>query len=119
MSIQDVIKGKKEWQAHMARVKMLPHDYRVVYKEIQKYLFKVGPSQLTEGIELLSEIVGLFEESAALRKSVFEVTSKDVAAFCDEFIKDSKTYVDVYQKSAKQEDNEAIKKVSDKNKMNF
>ena len=26
MSIQDIIEGKKEWRAHMARVKALPQD---------------------------------------------------------------------------------------------
>ncbi|GAA0069907.1 hypothetical protein UT300003_14300 [Clostridium sardiniense] len=68
MGIQDIIKGKKEWRAHMARVKALPKDYQIVYKEIQKYLFKVGPVELNEGIGLLSGIVDLFEEGAALGK---------------------------------------------------
>ena len=38
MSIQDIIEGKREWRAHMARVKALPEDYQIVYKEIQKYI---------------------------------------------------------------------------------
>lgn len=49
MSIQDIIEGKKQWRAHMARVKALPPDYQIVYKEIQKYLFKVGPVDLPDG----------------------------------------------------------------------
>ena len=53
MRIQDIIEGKKEWRAHMARVKALPQDYQIVYKEIQKYLFKVGPVELTDGTGLL------------------------------------------------------------------
>jgi DNA-binding ferritin-like protein (Dps family) len=36
MSIKDIIEGKKECRAHMARVKALPQDYQIVYKEIQK-----------------------------------------------------------------------------------
>lgn len=96
MGIQDIIKSKKEWRAHVARVKALPQDYQSVYKEIQKYLFKVGPVELTDGISLLSGIVDLFEEGAALGKGVLEVTGNDVAAFCDDLIKDSKTYVDSY-----------------------
>ncbi len=96
MSIQDIIEAKKEWRAHMARVKALPQEYQVVYKEIQKYLYKVGPIDLFEGIGLLSEMVDLFEEGAALGKGVLEVTGRDVAAFCDELIKDSKTYADLY-----------------------
>lgn len=114
MRIQDIIEGKKEWRAHMARVKGLPQDYQIVYKEIQKYLFKVGPVELTDGIGLLSGIIDLFEEGSALGKGVLEVTGIDVAAFCDDLIKDSKTYADIYQESADQKVNKAMKKVTDK-----
>lgn len=109
MSIKDIIEGKKEWRAHVARVKALPQDYQIVYKEIQKYLFKVGPVDLAEGTSLLSGIVDLFEEGAALGKGVFEVTGTDVAAFCDDLIKDTKTYADIYQESVEQEFGKAKK----------
>lgn len=49
MSLQDIIEGKKEWRAHMVRVKALPEDYQIVYKELQKYLFKVGPASREKG----------------------------------------------------------------------
>ena len=116
MRIQDIIEGKKEWRAHVARVNALPQDYQTVYKEIQKYLFKVGPIQLTEGTGLLSGIVDLFEEGAASGKGVLEVTGSDVAVFCDELIKDSKTYADIYQDSVDQAVNKAMKKAMDKTK---
>lgn len=116
MSIKDIIEGKKEWRAHMARVKALPKDYQVVYKEIQKYLFKVGPVELTEGTVLLSGIIDLFEEGVATEKGVLEVTGSNVAAFCDDLIKDSETYADIYQEFANQEVNKAMKKVTDKRK---
>lgn len=88
MRIQDIIEGKREWRAHIARVKALPQDYQIVYKEIQKYLFKVGPVELTNDTGLLSGIIDL--------------------------IKDSKTYADIYQESVDQEVNKAMKKVTDK-----
>jgi DNA-binding ferritin-like protein (Dps family) len=116
MRIQDIIEGKKEWRAHVARVKALPEDYQIVYKEIQKYLFKVGPVELAEGTSLLSGIVDLFEEGAASGKNVLEVTGIDVAAFCDDLIKDSKTYADGYQESVNREVYKAIKKDTDKTK---
>lgn len=116
MRIQDIIEGKKEWRAHVARVKALPKDYQIVYKEIQKYLFKVGPVELTEGTGLLSGIIDLFEEGAAVGKGVLEVTGNDVAAFCDDLIKDSKTYADIYQESVDKKVSEAIKKAMDKTK---
>ncbi|WP_072328351.1 MULTISPECIES: DUF1048 domain-containing protein [unclassified Paenibacillus] len=116
MKFQDIIEGKKEWRAHMARVKALPQDYQIVYKEIQKYLFKVCPVELTEGTGVLSGIIDLFEEGAASGKGVLEVTGRDVAAFCDGLITDSKTYIDIYQESVDEEVNKAMKKAMDKTK---
>jgi DNA-binding ferritin-like protein (Dps family) len=98
MGIRDIIEGKKQWRAHMARVKALPPDYQIVYKEIQKYFFKVGPTDLHEG-NLLSEILDFFEEGAAAGRGVLDLLGNDVAAFCDELIKDSRTYADIYQES--------------------
>ena len=98
MGIQDIIEGKKQWRAHMARVKALPPDYQIVYKEIQRYLFKVGPVDLPDGT-LLSGIVDFFEEGVAADKGVLELIGNDVAAFCDDLIKNSRTYADVYQES--------------------
>jgi DNA-binding ferritin-like protein (Dps family) len=103
MRIQEIIEGKKEWRAHMARVKALPQEYQIVYKEIQKYLFKVGPVKLTDSTDLLTGIIDLFEEGAVLGKGVLDVTGNDVAGFCDDLIKDSKTYADIYQESVEQE----------------
>jgi DNA-binding ferritin-like protein (Dps family) len=100
----------------VARVKTLPQDYQIVYKEIQKYLFKVGPVELTDGTGLLSGIIDLFEEGATLGKGVLEVTGNDVAAFCDDLIKDSKTYADIYQESVDQKVYKAIKMDTDKTK---
>ena len=98
MGIQDIIEGKKQWRAHMARVKALPPDYQIVYKEIQRYLFKVGPIDLPDG-RLLSGIVDFFEEGVATGKGVLELIGNDVAAFCDDLVKDSRTYADIYQES--------------------
>jgi DNA-binding ferritin-like protein (Dps family) len=98
VGIQDIIEGKRQWRAHVARVKALPPDYQIVYQEMQKYLFKVGPIDLADGT-LLSGIVDFFEEGAASGKAVTELIGTDVAAFADGLIKDSRTYADVYQES--------------------
>ncbi len=99
MGIQDIIEGKKQWRAHMARVKALPPDYQVVYKEIQRYLFKVGPADLPDG-GLLSGIADFFEEGAAAGKGVLELIGSDVAAFCDDLVSGSRTCADSYQESS-------------------
>ncbi|ADB30198.1 conserved hypothetical protein [Kribbella flavida DSM 17836] len=108
MGIRDIIDGKKQWRAHVARVKALPPDYQIVYQEIQKYYFKVGPIDLQEG-HLLPGLLGFFEEGAAAGRGVLELTGEDVAAFCDELIKDSRTYADIYQESVSAESGTAEK----------
>ncbi|MBB5084738.1 DUF1048 domain-containing protein [Nonomuraea endophytica] len=108
MGIQDIIEGKKQWRAHVARVKALPPDYQIVYKEIQRYIFKVGPVDLLDG-PLLSGIVDFFEEGVAADRGVLELIGDDVAAFCDDLIKDSRTYADVYQESITGESGKAGK----------
>lgn len=98
MGIHDIIEGKKQWRAHQARVKALPRDYQIVYQEIQKYYFKVGPVDLADG-PLLPGIVNFFEEGVAANRGVLELIGTDVAAFCDDLIKDSRTHVDLCQES--------------------
>ena len=90
MGIQDIIEGKKQWRAHITRVKALPPDYQIVYKEIQRYFFKVGPADLPEGLPL-SGIIDFFEEGVTAGKGVLELIGHDVAAFCDDLIKNSRT----------------------------
>ncbi|WP_240777908.1 DUF1048 domain-containing protein [Nonomuraea basaltis] len=51
------------------------------------------------GGNLLSGIVDFFEEGVAAGKGVLELIGNDVAAFCDDLVKDSRTYADVYQES--------------------
>ena len=48
---------------------------------------------------LLPGIVDFFSEGVAAGKGVLELIGTDVAAFCDDLIKDSRTYADVYQES--------------------
>jgi DNA-binding ferritin-like protein (Dps family) len=108
VGIGDVIEGKKQWRAHLARVKALPPDYRVVYKEIQRYLFKVGPVDLPDG-RLLSGIVDFFAEGAAAGKGVLELIGNDVAAFCDDLVKASRACADSYRASISAEPGPAEK----------
>jgi DNA-binding ferritin-like protein (Dps family) len=77
---------------------VLPPDYRIVYKEMQKYLFKVGPIDLFDG-HPLSGIIDFFEEGVAAGKGVVQLIGNDVATFCDDLVKDSRTHADVIQES--------------------
>jgi DNA-binding ferritin-like protein (Dps family) len=99
VGIQDIIEGKKQWRAHMARVRALPPDYQIVYREIQRYLFKIGPVDLADG-RLLTGMVDFFDEGVADGRGVLDLIGSDVAAFCDDLVKGSRTYADLYQESA-------------------
>lgn len=102
MGIRDIIEGKRQWRAHVARVRALPPDYQIVYQEIQKYFFKIGPVELHEG-KLLPDLLDFFEEGAAAGKGVLELVGTDVATFSDELVKDSRTHADIYQESVGRE----------------
>ncbi|WOO87927.1 DUF1048 domain-containing protein [Mollicutes bacterium LVI A0039] len=86
MSLKTMIEEKKAWNDLGKRVKKLPNDYQIVYKEMQTYLFKVATLDESQMMELYTGIVELFEYGAIVEKEVLEVTGKDVAAFCDELI---------------------------------
>ncbi len=97
MKLRDMIQQKKQWRAHMRRVKRLPRDYQIVYHEMQKYIFLVGTVEFEGTTSVLSGIVDLFEEGAAAGKDVLDVTGRDVAALCDELVAGVRTYADISQ----------------------
>ncbi len=46
---------------------------------------------------IFNGIIDMFEEGAAEGKKVTELTGEDVASFCDELVKDTKTWKDKYR----------------------
>lgn len=63
-------------------MKKLPKDYGIVYKEIQRYFFKIGVSDL----QVLGELLAIFEDGVKRNQAVLDVTGKDVAAFSDSLL---------------------------------
>jgi len=91
---------KREWREMEARVKSLPSEYRNAYKAIQKYMWTAGggPTDWKDSSRIFVGILELFEEGAAEGKKVTDLTGEDVAAFCDDLVKDEKTWKDKYRK---------------------
>ncbi len=114
MKLREMMEQKKTWRAHTKRVKSLPRDYQIVYGEMQKYLFKLGPVDYEQSMSLLAGIVDLLEEGAAAGKDVLDVTGKDVAAFCDELVSGLPTYADEAMESADRAVAMAMKKATEK-----
>ncbi|MDQ0233337.1 DUF1048 domain-containing protein [Metabacillus malikii] len=104
MSIFEKVIGsfddKREWKQMEARAKALPSEYNNAYKAIQKYLWNTGagPTDWKDNSRIFGGILDLFEEGAAEGKEVTSLTGEDVATFCDELVKDEKTWKDKYRK---------------------
>jgi DNA-binding ferritin-like protein (Dps family) len=91
---------KREWRAMEARAKALPSEYRNAYKAIQKYMWTAGggPTDWKGTSRIFGGILDLLEQGAAEGKKVTDLTGEDVAAFCDELVKDEQTWKDKYRK---------------------
>jgi DNA-binding ferritin-like protein (Dps family) len=110
-----MIEDKKRWRAHIAWVKKLPRDYQIVYGEIQKYLWKIGPVELGEGdISLLIGILELFEEGAANGQKVLEITGPNVANFADDLVKDMPTFAEKWIDETNETVAKSMQKYTDK-----
>jgi DNA-binding ferritin-like protein (Dps family) len=114
MSLQSIIEGKREWRVLQKRIKSLPDDYQIVFKEIFKYFYKVGPAVLNDGLTLYEQVFELFEEGVANGKTVIEITGRDVASFADDLIKDSPTYAEEWAAKANADVAKSIQKHVDK-----
>lgn len=91
---------KREWRVMEARAKGLPSEYRNAYKAMQKYMWTAGggPTDWKDSSRIFNGILDLLEEGAAEGKKVTDLTGEDVAAFCDELVKDEQTWKDKYRK---------------------
>ncbi|MCT2536830.1 DUF1048 domain-containing protein [Aquibacillus koreensis] len=102
MSIFEKIIGsledKREWKAMEERAKALPSEYLNAYNAIKKYMWTAsGLTDWKDTHRVFSGILELFEEGAAEGKKVTDLTGENVAAFCDELVKDSKSWKDKYR----------------------
>ena len=82
MGIQDIIEGKKQWRAHVARVKALPPDYRAAWEQIKTHLFPYSGFTGRNLMPILDGALGLLEETAAEGQGIQEVLGDDIPGFC-------------------------------------
>ncbi|WP_273130898.1 DUF1048 domain-containing protein [Bacillus weihaiensis] len=98
--IIESLDDKRDWKAMEARAKALPREYYNSYKAIQKYMWAVGggPSDWKEIKCIFDGILDLIEQASEEGKKVTDLIGEDVAAFCDELVKDEEKWKDKYRK---------------------
>lgn len=87
-----IVGDKKEYKKMMGRVKLLPEDYQFTFGKIQKYMWNFASGDGYDMLKIQYDLIDLFEAGAADGKRVIEITGEDVAAFCDELLRNTKTY---------------------------
>jgi DNA-binding ferritin-like protein (Dps family) len=108
--LKKLVGDKREWRAMEARAKALPKDYRIVYDEIKQYMWKFSAGNGMDVVAILKDLLGLFETGAADGRRVLEVTGEDVAAFCDELLRNARTYTENWRESLNRD---VLKKLGD------
>lgn len=111
--LKKIIGDKKEWKKMEARAKALPKDYQVVYDQIKHYIWKSSGLSSTD---IFKGLLDFFEEGAANGKRALEITGNDVAAFCDEILRDEKrekTYTERWRENL---NHDIAKKLGKENK---
>ncbi|MCH3963577.1 MAG: DUF1048 domain-containing protein [Clostridium sp.] len=94
LNIKKIVKNKREYKRQMKRVEALPEDYQYVFKKIQKYMWMFAAGSGYDMIKIHYDLIELFEAGAAEGKHVLEITGEDVAAFCDELLRNARTYTE-------------------------
>lgn len=102
-NIKKIRQSKREYKQHMARVDALPEDYRYVFKKIQEHMWMFAAGSGYDMMEIHYGLIDLFESAAAEGKHVLDVTGIDVAAFCDELLRNAATYTENWREKLNRE----------------
>ena len=98
-NIKKMMRSKREYKQQMARVAALPEDYQYVFKKIQHHMWMFTSGAGYDMMKIHYDLIELFETGAAEGKSVLEITGEDVAEFCDELLRNTKTYTEGWRES--------------------
>jgi DNA-binding ferritin-like protein (Dps family) len=85
---------KLKYRQAEARVDALPKEYVFVYRRVQRYMWNHAGGDGMAMVAVLADLLELFEAGAADGKPVLDVTGTDVAGFCDEILKTTKTWTE-------------------------
>ena len=87
------LEEKRVYKQMMKRVDALPKDYRFAFRKIQHYMFSIGSPDgditIFTDLTMFTDLLDLFESSAAEGRRVLDVIGSDVGKFSDEFMRAS------------------------------
>ena len=98
-NIKKMMQSKREYKQQMARVAALPEDYQYVFKKIQRHMWMFASGAGYDMLKVHNDLIELFETGAAEGKQVLEITGDDVAEFCDELLRSTRTYTEDWRES--------------------
>lgn len=108
LNIRNIAREKRKYRQMQARVKALPEEYSYVYDKIQHYMWSFSGGSGMDLLPIFTDLLELFETGAAEGRRVLEITGEDVAAFCDELLRNAKTYTQNWRENLNRD---IIKKV--------
>ena len=91
-NFRHIAQEKRKYKQQQERVEALPEDYRYVYRQIQQYMWSNSGGSGLDMLPIFADLLDLFETGVAEGKRVLDITGEDVAAFCDELLRNAKTY---------------------------
>lgn len=96
--IKKMIQEKREYRAYKKRVNNLPEEYRKAMKAIENYMWSYAKG--SGMLELLRNILEMFENSASDGLSVRDVVGDDIAEFADSILAEfpEETWMDKMRK---------------------
>ena len=109
-NIKKMIKSKREYKQQMARVEALPKDYQYVFKKIQKHMWMFASGSGYDMMKIQYDLIELFEEGATEGKHVLEITGEDVATFCDDLLRNARTYTEDWREALNRDILKKLKK---------
>jgi len=83
---------KRKYRQMQKRAKALPEEYHYVYHKIQNYMWMHSGGSGMDMLPIFTDLLDLFESGAAEGKRVLQITGDDVAEFCDELLRNARTY---------------------------
>lgn len=109
-TLKKMISEKKQWNLYQKRIRKLPKNYRNAMKGIQTYMFNFTGTP--EIMQVLYDLLAMFEVSAAEGKKVTDIVGNDLGAFCEDITKalSGGNWMDNYKKKLKEEINNKIER---------